>query len=374
MPGRQSPVPGKRERKGSVYFCVDVEATHREERKWGFTMKNEAALKEWGELYAVASRIGERKPWERFWDMDLIGVQDGDEEDTVFFSVLGRGGECYGIAVYEGYSALNQYMMMLLQETLNLSAEYAMYNQRNLTCYWGSREELSEAQRKTIRELGYKYRGKNKWLYFQSFEPGYAPYNLNRDEVLRMTEHLKNLEFVLQQHEQSEVAVDFKSGNMLSCTFGAEKKTWEIKEKPLPFIEYQFGKLVITEEELLLELKQIPKSKMILEVDISYLGAAIKDKKYDRPINPGLCLIAEARSGMMLKCRMRDPGEDMVIALAEEMVEFIFRFGVPKELRVSNVIVQAGLMQMCETCGIELCRVEKLEAIDNFMTEMERFR
>ena len=61
--------------------------------------------------------------------------------------------------------------MLTMQQSMNLSTEYAMFNQKNLTCYWGNRDELSDKQRKMIKELGYTYRGKNQWLYFLSFEP-----------------------------------------------------------------------------------------------------------------------------------------------------------------------------------------------------------
>lgn len=52
-----------------------------------------------------------------------------------------------------------------LQQSMNLTPEYAMFHQRNLTCYWGNRDELTEKQRKVIKELGYTYRGKNQWLH-----------------------------------------------------------------------------------------------------------------------------------------------------------------------------------------------------------------
>ena len=64
-------------------------------------MRQEASLEQWKVLYEAATRIKELKPWEKFWDMDLIGICSGDEEDTVFYSILGRGGDCYGIAVYD---------------------------------------------------------------------------------------------------------------------------------------------------------------------------------------------------------------------------------------------------------------------------------
>lgn len=68
-----------------------------------------------------------------------------------------------------------------------------MSNQKNLTCYWGNRDELTNKQRTVIKELGYKYSGKNQWLYFMSYEPGYWPFNMD-EEVVRMTEYMQDLE------------------------------------------------------------------------------------------------------------------------------------------------------------------------------------
>lgn len=336
-------------------------------------MRTEATLDQWKSLYEVATRIKEQKPWEKFWDMDLIGIRNGAEEDTVFYSILGRGGDCYGITVYEGYDSFNDFLMMTMQEKLNLPVDYVMFSQKNLTCYWGSREELSEKQRKTIKELGYKYRGKNQWLYFMSFESGYYPYNMDQDEVLRMTEHLQNLELALQIYEKENVSVNFEKGNMFYLEFGEDKNAWEFGEKPLPFTAFRFGNLVITDEELLSDLEKAPKCGMILEADISFLGASVNDKKYKRPANPAMCLLGDAASEMILKCELQEPEEDPVVALAEEIIGFIFAYGAPKEIRVSNILVEAGLEQICEVCGIKLRRVKRLKGLDNFKYEMKQF-
>lgn len=77
-------------------------------------------------LYEAASCIKELKPWEKFWDLDLIGIRYGEKEKTVFFSILGRGGNCYGIVVYEGYEGVNSFLMLNMQESLNLSPEYVL--------------------------------------------------------------------------------------------------------------------------------------------------------------------------------------------------------------------------------------------------------
>lgn len=56
------------------------------------------------------------------------------------------------------------------------------------------------------------------------------------------------------------------------------------------------------------------------------------------------------------------------------LIGFIFRFGAPKEIRVSNIIVEAGLEQICNVCGIKLRRVKRLKGLEDFKYSMQRFR
>ncbi len=336
-------------------------------------MRKEAGIEEWKALYDVTTRIQQMKPWEYLWDMDLIGIQYGKEEETVFYSILGRGGECYGIAVYEGYDAFNQFLMLTMQERLNLSHEYVMFHQNNFTCYWGNRDELTDKQRNIIKELGYKYRGKNQWLYFLSLKKGYYPYNLNMEEVQRMTVYMNDLELALKNYIESGITVSFDHGNMFSFVFGKDKKTWNFGEKPLPFTAFQWDNLVITDDKLLQELAKVPKGMMYLEADIAPMGVPVGDKKYDRPANPVICLVADAKSEMILKCEMKEPGADPIVTLAEEIIGFIFAYGAPKEIHVSNVIVESGLEQICDVCKIKLRRIKKLKAIEDFKIGMNRY-
>lgn len=305
-------------------------------------MRKEASIEQWKELYGVAT-------------------------------LLGRGGDCYGIAVYEGYEGLNSFLMLAMQQSMNLKPEYAMFNQKNLACYWGNRDELTGKQRKIIKELGYTYRGKNQWLYFMSFEPGYYPYNMDESEVCRMSMYLQDLEFALHYYNENDIKVDFEFGNMFLLSFGKDKMTWNFGEAPLPFTSFQFGNLLITDEELLADLAKAPKCDAVLEGDISVLGASVTDKKYDRPGNPALSLLADANTGIMIKFEMLKPEDDPVVMLAEILIGFIFQFGALREIRVSNVIVEAGLQQICEVCKIKLRRVKRLQGMDEFMMGMQRF-
>ena len=94
---------------------------------------------------------------------------------------------------------------------------------------------------------------------------------------------------------------------------------------------------------------------------------------YERPANPPLCLIVEAASEMILKADMLDPEEDPNVALAENLIGFIMEHGAPKEIRVTNVIVESVLEHICESAEIRLRRVKRLSGLDGFRKEMGRF-
>lgn len=336
-------------------------------------MAKEASIEAWRTLYEIAAKIKEKKPWENFCDLDLIGIQEEKKEKTVFFSILGHGGSCYGISVYEGYKGFNDFLLLAQAEELNVSAEYAMFHQHALSCCWGNREDLSEKQRKLLKELGLKYRGKNQWLYFLSYQDGYFPYMLDEEEVSRMTRYLSLLSDALDYWEKENLCVDFEKDMMYLYAFNQKEKTWEGKEQELPFTSLQIARLELNDPQFEAELKQARRGNYILEADISFLGSAVKDKKYSRPANPKLCLIAEAKSGMIIRADMAEPDESAEEKLAGHIIDFILGQGAPKEIRISNHLLSFVLGHICSLAGIQLKQVSTLPALSRFFNDFTRF-
>lgn len=336
-------------------------------------MRQKATLEEWKALYEVATRIREQEPWKDFWDMDLIMLQFADEEEPVFMSILGRGDSCYGLVAYEGYEGLNDFLMLCMHDQMNLSGEYVMFSQTNLTCYWGDRRELSDEQRQIIKELGYKYRGKNQWLYFMSYLEGYFPYQYDQSEVLRMTRYLTALEQSVAYFRQEKVKVDFEHGQCFKVELENDCLVSGV-ESPLPFQAYQFGALQIDDKELQKKLKKLKKNGMTLEADVQYLGSGVKDDEAGRPRHPQLCLMCDSSSGMMLAVDMTEAGDDPIVRLAENVIGFMEEHGAPKQIQVSNVIIEAALEDVCRLSGVKIKRVKRLPGIEEFLQSMSQMR
>ena len=64
---------------------------------------------------------------------------------------------------------------------------------------------------------------------------------------------------------------------------------------------------------------------------------------------------------------------DISVMLAEMVIRFISQYGAPKEIRVTNVIVESGLEQICDVCGIKLRRIKRLQELDSLIGGMNQF-
>ena len=103
-----------------------------------------------------------------------------------------------------------------------------------------------------------------------------------------------------------------------------------------------------------------------LEADIFPMRTSIADSKYDRPADPFICLIMDAASGMVINFEMTEPGESAELYLAEMIAGFILQYGKPKEIRISNRIVEAAIKNLCDAAGIKLRFRKTLRGVEDF--------
>lgn len=320
-------------------------------------------LDEWKQLYEVTERIKALEPWKDLWDTDIIGVPGIGGREEAFISVLGRAGRCTGLCVYEDIGALNQLFMMSSQEKISADDKLLAYKQNALVCYWGSRDDLSREQYQRVKQLGYKYRGRNRWLYFLSFKEGFFPCDLNAEEVSRMLEYMRILEAALSKHRKEIIAVNFDKGKYAHIDAAASGKM-VITERNIPMEALVLPVLQITNEFVAERLKNAKASRSRLEAEVIIPGVDYKDPQYSRNINMAIGTLVDAESGVILMHEINRPGEDPFINMAEALVEYTFDEGAPEEVHVSNEIMVAALEHVCKCAGIRLIKKNKLKHTD----------
>jgi hypothetical protein len=336
------------------------------------TVKKEPTLDEWRQLYEVATRIKELAPWESFWDIDVIQLKEKGGKNLAYAGILGRGGECYGVSMYEGSSGLNSFLMIAMHRELNISGEFATLSQNSLTCYWGNREELSEEERVIIRELGYKYRGKDQWLHFRAYTNGLFPDSFDQGEVRRMTYYLNMLEGAIDCYRLKDMEVDFEEGNCYTYTHNEENVAFTAYEEPLPLTAYRKDRIKIIDPDFACSLKRLKQTNMILDFEVTFAGAKIRDDETGRIINPKMLFIANSTSGIILVADMINPKLCTETKIAEKFIEYLFTRGKPKEVRVTNIIMESYIKDICDTCGIKLSHVKRLPNMEDLIDDFRR--
>ena len=172
-----------------------------------------ADIDAWRELYKYAVIISEQKPWEKADKLGFYFLDHSDipgKEDT-FISILGSDKDAIVLAFYEGVEAFNKLFMLPEMKKLNIPEAYAIGEQEAMYLSFGSRTDIDNEQYEVIKELGYRFRGKNHWIYFSKAKPGFFPMILNKHEVEKMTTYLKELTEGLQQFEKQ--SIEFKEHN-----------------------------------------------------------------------------------------------------------------------------------------------------------------
>lgn len=338
------------------------------------SMREPATLEEWGELYRVATEIKEYGLWDKFSCMDLIALA-GADDNLVFVSIQGGGGRKCSITVYDGYKGLNDFMLMCLADDVGVSEDYAVFSQSAMCCFWGERGDLSREQWETVRSLGYRYRGKNQWLHFLSYERGFFPSNLCHDEVQAMITYLRRLKEAAFYYEREGMDVCFHDGNLFLYYQDEQAGMWTGREQRLPFLGYQNPRLIIQEEDAENKLRKLGSIDACWEVDMVYLGIAVSDEKYLRPINPRICIVADRSTGLAMNVQMLGPDDEEGPVMADLLVKSFFQFGRPKQICVSNAVVKGYMADLCRVGNIRLKRVRSLKSVSQLIDgfyEMQR--
>lgn len=329
-------------------------------------MRKEASLKQWSELYGATTDLLALKPWTRYWDMDLIAVQSKSDAEPAFCSIMGRAGSCYGFGVYPGLEGLRDLKLVAGCGGTVLPTDYVMFEQSSLCCYCGDREEVPTQQRKIIKELGLKFRGRGNWVYFQSFKRRYTPWTPDENEVILLTNAFRAMTDVVIETDAKPISVDFENGDILWRTFDEKNNSWSTCGAPLPDVHKAYPDIILKDDLLKQRLKKQPRNTADIMMDFTYMNAAIADPKYDRPANPLLFLVMDTKSGMVIHTELMEPETPEIDAVLNYFISSVLQHGRMRVIRVRNPWVFSALSDVCALCGITL-EEDSLEMVDDFL-------
>lgn len=334
-------------------------------------MSNQPTIEQWRRLYDLADRIKALKPWEFIEEDDLFGVRDPDTGVDGFVSVMGQEGEHLAIAVYIGAEALYQFWAMR-DDDLDIGPEMLLAI-RQLQLSFEDRGTLEVAERKIIKEIGRKYRGKQAWPIFRSFLPGYLPWLIEADEANTLIHALEQtLDVVARAAKDSTLLLPPQD----------EEETFLIRVS-----EVQDG--VITWADRLVEvlppdptaisvpiqldtLEQAGKlprrKKSTIELEILTLPQPIISDT-GRPYLPTALLMVDGKSGMFLANELLPPMQGLIETLTQIpqiVVNYLLSWEfIPGTVLVRHPMSEEVLSPLQAALGWKVKVQEELKMMDS---------
>jgi hypothetical protein len=317
-------------------------------------------------LYALMGRIKELKPWEKLWDTELTLIELPGQGEPVFCSVIGRGGESFGILVYPGFESILSFLRMIDEESDNpfISLGY----QNCLLCHLGQRDELFPEERAHLKELGISFRGKHDWVYFRKARPGCLPWYIDSKDADILIEVLARF---IESYTvfAGGLAVNFDDDEVLVHRYSEKDKKWITQTGSLPSVPMKMTEFHVesSEVEPLRFKKQL---KTAIEIETIYLPQALEENEEGVPVLMRINVLLDNKTGVVLDQYFLDSGEDGDHQMLDMLNNFIVDHGRPETIMVRDRFAAAVLGDFCGKVGIKLVHSKGMPKTDEFVRNM----
>jgi len=334
--------------------------------------KEEAPVthEQWEQIYEVTKNIRLLELWKCLHDSERITLLPPGRDEPVYPVVMGNGEMVYGIGIYPGYDSLRR-LLEMMESPLREDDMSVGLAQNCINLYFGNREELDPQDRKIIKSLGLKFRGRNEWPYFRSMKPGFVPWYINSEEADLVIAALQNFVMAARCYGRGDVQVDFEDGETLLRFCGDKDDVWYNTAVIMPPAPFVVPKYVMTDDALLAQLKKEKKTDAKLGLGLTYLPGPVQENKNERPRVPQMAMMIELNSGIIVDCSVDDGGESIGATMMDSLTRYITKYGRPASIVVPDDGTADCVSDFAEKLGVELTEDEKLSAIiKKFMGRM----
>lgn len=319
-------------------------------------------------LLELTNYLKKLKPWQYFSDDEVVGIHFADVDYKVLVSVMGAGGEEFGLMIFDtelGYPSLAN----ILYEK-NLSSDFS-YGLNALTVNFVDREELDQADYLLIKDNGLSYRGKKNWIQFRSYLEGTHPERPDYLEVVLLIDVISRMinitearkdgweypQLVAHQYPMFKVQMDGELQEIYILQINMPKPTFECYEEISMFEKAKY--------------KKKPKSALQVEYDIFYMPFGVESEETSRTVYPLAGMLVERGSNLIIEHELFPMPKTPPIA---QGVLWAFLQGL--EVRPSKIFVSKELRPMLQPLakivGVELVESELpgIREVREFMKDM----
>jgi len=333
------------------------------------------SIQEWKGLYDTAMEFKKIGCWNWMWDSDIFGVQNPINGEIGYCCIMGRAKEYFALVVYLGTEGLEGYLKIQSGEIHPPSTDI-LHVQKCLMVSFEDRRYLQKQDFQVINTLGLKFRGRNSWPLFRSYQPGYHPWYLNSEEAKYLTMALRQaIDVSLRFKNDPKMLTPPMENQYLVRVPKKERDSlkWEDEWlEPHPLKKVEIIAEPIDANRLERIKRMIPYRKGIWEIGFFYFPQPVKEKE-ERPYYPYVILCVEHYSYLILNYHLVKPTEWMP-EFAEQFLELAENIKcLPREVLVKREETFKLLEPITSRLGVKLKNVKRLIALEEAQASMSEF-
>lgn len=330
----------------------------------------------WQELYKTAETFKKLKPWEWMYDSDIFGVQDPETGEFGFCCVMGNAKQVYALAVYMGVDGLASYWDIAEGEEGDPIS--AGLNQKCLMVSFEDRDMLSEADRKQIKALGLKYRGKRQWIQFRDYQPGYYPWYITEKQAQFLIHAMNQTMGVALRFEENEKLLHKDDETYFvrrskKINDGLEWSDDYLVEDDLEEILIEQENLVVPNAAAVSQLKkELKQSKGAILYSLTYMRQTIQENKNERPYFALLSLWISYPSYFIVGQQLFSP--ETLNSFEDYFFNTLRQVGhLPGQLVVPNDMTYRKVEPYAKALGMELIYAPEEQGFKEVYNSLSQF-
>ena len=343
------------------------------------------SLKTWNQLYQVADRVYDLKPWEFIDDTELFSIQDPVSGEFGYCCILGGATELIGIAIYRGTQGLRVYEK-IRSGALHAETEDFLLYQNCLQVLYVKLGDLDREDIKVLKKVENNPQDKPKVPVFRSYSPLWAPGFLSESEAQFLTLCLERVLDFTEIYQNDLGVLDAEQLDSYLTYIPAQKNnqlTWSLKWKT-PTSSSFFNSSASPLEDphtsnpdlsLLDSLQKLKLSKEgDWEADIVSVTGLMNHEEQGRPYFPRIISAVDRQTLEPVFTTIISPlessEETLVIGLLKAMMQ---KKSLPERICVSRSKLQRALQPLCKSLGITLRIRSQLPVMNLIKDELRDF-
>ena len=329
------------------------------------------SLEEYRRLYEAAVVFKKVAPWEWMFEDEVFGVRNPETGQIGYVSIMGTSGEHLAMALYLGSEGLDGFWRMHRGE--GLQDPHFLLEIPQLQASFEDRNMLDAKDRKVIKALGLKFRGRMAWPMFRSYVPGCMPYFVTPEEARFLAVTLEQMLDVIGRLHDDPDLLEAPEEDQYLVRVQTEDGWVDEWLEPEPITLRPLPK--VDTERLTTLRQQLDRKKFILEADLFVMPSVIQEKDDPRPLLPYVLMIAEAQSGMIVgnELAVARPSLDAVWAKAQTgLLDTLARLqAIPQQIAVRDERLHNLLVPIAAGLGIQLLISHRLPMLDEARAAFE---